>query len=70
MQTNTKHNPHPRCSCRACRAGAGSKWGQAVHRRVNRKIRHGERLAMYQLLIGTTCPDGYVSTIVSTGYTD
>lgn len=41
-----KKNPHPRCGCKACRAGASTEWGKFVHRAVNRKIRHATRIEL------------------------
>jgi hypothetical protein len=40
MVTNTKHTLNKSCSCRMCRRGRGSVWGQQVHRSTNRKLRH------------------------------
>lgn len=65
MLTNTKGNEHPRCGCRMCRYGAARAFGQFVHRKVNRKIRHAYRMALAKLVDGDT-----PRIVVSTGYTD
>jgi hypothetical protein len=60
-----KYNPHKRCGCNACRHGAGSPAGQAMHRAINRKLRRLERLDLR-----TQHYDEVGLTRVSTPYTD
>jgi len=61
-----RKNEHPRCGCAHCKLGAGSAAGKATHRQVNRKIRHLTKLRL-RLIVEL---DGFVSTIISTPYTD
>mgnify|MGYP001603510845 CR=1 FL=1 len=39
MVTNTKHTLNKSCSCRMCRLGRGSSFGQVVRAKNNRKLR-------------------------------
>lgn len=43
---NAKFNEHPRCGCRSCRRGAGTVFGQFIHKQTNRKIRHDTKRAL------------------------
>jgi hypothetical protein len=68
MDTNTKRNEHPRCSCRMCRLGAASNAGQFEHQRVNRKIRR-----VYKAALGNVLRRGVEDVepiVVPTDYTD
>jgi hypothetical protein len=37
---------HKSCGCKTCRAGAGTTYGQYVHRLVNKRIRQMVRHAL------------------------
>jgi hypothetical protein len=68
MDKNSKRNEHPACSCRSCRRGAGTCFGQFVHAKVNRAIRR-----TYRQELAAVVRDGVRDVepvIVSTGYTD
>lgn len=54
------------CGCWACRRGAGSTYGQAMHAQTNRRIRRLTRLALKKL--GQT--DDFVPIKGATPYTD
>ena len=69
MIGSNKINRHPACSCDACRRGAGSDSGQAVHKAVNRKIRRSDARAMKEILKGAD-PEDFEDELQSTPYTD
>lgn len=60
-----RKNEHPRCGCKSCRRGAASAYGKAVHKQVNRKIRHATKQALKR-----DDPEDFDPVIVSTTYTD
>lgn len=61
----SKYNPHKACGCRSCRLGAGTAYGQHVHRAGNRKMRHEDKLSL------KVAPLDYASgAITSTPFTD
>jgi hypothetical protein len=62
MQTSSKRNEHPACSCRACVRGRHTPGGHFTTTQVNKKIR---RMAKQAIKRG----DDNVA-IVSTPYTD
>jgi hypothetical protein len=75
MLTGSKRNEHPRCSCRSCRLGAGRMFGQFVHRKVNRAIRHRYKEMLGKLTLGREYGEpssnhDWQRIIVSTTYTD
>jgi len=37
---------HKSCGCQHCRRGAGSSYGQYVHRLVNKRVRQMVRMAL------------------------
>lgn len=59
-----RKNEHPRCSCSACKRGAGSLFGKFIHKLVNRKIRHQTKQQL------KSKGDDFEAVIVSTPYTD
>jgi hypothetical protein len=62
VQSNTKRNEHPACSCAACRRGKRSNGGKWLLNQINKKIR---RLAKQHLKRGDED-----AIIISTPYTD
>lgn len=69
IESSTKGNEHPRCSCAMCRFGAGSGFGKFVHRHINRVIRHKSKQALDRA-IRSGDVDEVERVIVSTPYTD
>lgn len=67
METNTKRNEHPACSCKQCRRGAGSTAGQHTHALINRSIRRQAKIALKSL---DDDYEDFESFVVSTPYTD
>ena len=63
-----RKNEHPRCGCRSCRRGAGSPFGQLIHKAGNRKIRRATRQALRTLPADDL--DTFVSVIVPAPLTD
>jgi hypothetical protein len=64
-----KLNEHPRCSCAACRRGAGSTFGKFIHRQVNRVIRRTNKQQLDRAIRSGNV-DEVERIIVSTPYTD
>jgi hypothetical protein len=60
MQSNTKRNEHPACTCRMCSRGKRSTSGKHLLNQINRKIRRAYKRIHMDTEI----------TIVSTPYTD
>jgi len=69
METNSKRNEHPRCSCTACSRGLRSNAGHFAQSAVNRRIRRVQK-AKLNGIVNTDMLDADVTVIVSTPYTD
>ena len=59
-----RKNEHPRCSCKQCKRGAASEYGEFIHRAINRKIRHATKIQLKQK------GDDFEMVIISTPFTD
>ena len=59
-----KYNPHKSCSCRMCRYGRGTKYGQFKLREAERTDRHLTKVLLKQ------DPYNYEPVLVATDYTD
>jgi len=55
---------HIRCSCSSCKRGAGTAFGQFIHKMINRKIRHTAKRELRRM------GDNFESITNSTPYTD
>lgn len=64
MQTSSKRNEHPACTCWACRHGKRSNGGKWLLNQINKKIR---RLSKANL---KAHGEDFDAVIISTPYTD
>jgi hypothetical protein len=62
METNSKRNEHPACSCWACRAGKRTPAGHATAKATQRKLRRMSKLLLKRgddptVIVGTPYTD-------------